>query len=50
MGFITWRDKCNKHFNDNEVPEDLFAPTDHIVLCKWLSFFVVEVRKKDGTE
>ena len=28
----------------------LLICTDPVALCKWLTFFVAEVRKKDGTE
>ena len=51
--FRSWRDKRNEHFReepDKQVPADLLASTDKVILCKWLSLFVAEVRKKDGTE
>ena len=51
--FRLWRDKRNEHFReepDKQVPADLLASTDKVILCKWLSLFVAEVRKKDGTE
>ena len=31
------------------VPEDILSSTDPSLLCKWLSVFVGETRKKDGT-
>ena len=51
--FLSWRDKRNEHFReeaDKQVPVGLLASTDHVILGKWLSLFVAEVRKKDGTE
>ena len=51
--FRSWRDKHNEHFReepDKQVPADLLASTDKVILCKWLSLLVAEVRKKDGTE
>ena len=50
---LSWRDKRNEHFReeaDKQVPVGLLASTDHVILGKWFSLYVAEVRKKDGTE
>ena len=50
--FLSWRDRRNACFSEqpeNQVPPDLLICTDPVALCKWLTFFVAEVRKKDGT-
>ena len=53
--FLSWRDRRNAYFSEqpeNQVPpdRDLLICIDPVALCKWLTFFVAEVRKKDGTE
>ena len=51
--FLTWRDKCNERFKeepDKHIPLDLLGTTDSPTISKWLSLYVAEVQKKDGTE
>ena len=51
--FLTWRDKRNECFREqpgSQVPLDLLGSIDSPAICKWLSLFVAEVRKRDGTE
>ena len=49
--FGTWRIERNKHFGQEEqCPESLLADGDIEALSYWLSRFVLEVRKGDGTE
>ena len=48
--FLLWRDRRNVSFKepDYQVPEDLLISTDTALLCKWLTYFIAEVRRKDG--
>ena len=49
--FGAWRFKKNKHFRrEEQCPESLLADGDIEALSYWLSRFVLEVRKGDGTE
>ena len=51
--FISWRDKRNQCFSEEpekQVPLDILGSTNSVAICKWFTFFVAEVRKKDGTE
>ena len=50
--FLAWRETRNTTRNEPEsqVPEDLLISSDAAVLCKWLTFYVAETRKKDGSE
>ena len=45
--YLSWRDRRNACFSEQP---DLLTCTDPAALCKWLTFFVAEVRKKDSTE
>ena len=50
---FSWRDKRNVCFSglpENQVPPDILISTDPVALYKWLTFFIAEVRKRDGTE
>ena len=48
--FLLWRDRRNVSFKEPgyQVPEDLLISTDTALLCKWLTYFIAEVRRKDG--
>ena len=49
--FLSWRDKRNQCFSEEpekQVPLDILGSTDSVAI--WFTFFVAEVRKKDGTE
>ena len=45
--FAAWREYHNGHF-DNKCPEDLLEAADPKLLDKWLSTFIVEIRRADG--
>ena len=47
MNFNEWKESRNDSIT--EVPEDTFQSTEASVLCKWLSLYVAETRKKDGS-
>ena len=47
--FEAWRNGRNLRFPMEQVPEDLLESSDVAALNKWLTYFVAEVRKKDGT-
>ena len=50
--FVAWRDGRNAQFcsePEKQVPMDLFESTDTAVLSKWLSLYVAETRKQDGS-
>ena len=42
-----WRNSINP---DDEVPKDVLTCGDAVTLNRWLSLFVIEVRKKDGSK
>ena len=51
--FLSWHDKRNQCFREEpekQVPLDILGSNDPVAICKWFTFFVAEVRKKDGTE
>lgn len=50
--FSTWAKNRNTAFSDTPdklVPADVLQSTDCKLLCKWLSLFVAEARKQDGS-
>lgn len=49
--FEAWREGRNARFPmpNDQVPVNLLEAKDITALSKWLSYFVAEVRKKDGT-
>ena len=50
--FVVWRDGRNAHYcneSEKQVPMDLLENTDTAVLSKWLSLYVAETRKQDGS-
>ena len=51
--FDDWR-KCRNHRfadeSEKQVPEDILKCSDPGTLCKWLTLYVAETRKKDGNE
>ena len=52
FNYVAWRDACNARFAsepDKRVPEDLLKSTNAVALCKWLSLYVAETRKQDGS-
>ena len=46
--FINWKSIRNKLFQENPVPDNILPSSNKVELCKWLSKFITEVRKKDG--
>ena len=49
--FEAWQNERNKHFGPEEqCPDSLLTEGDIEALSYWLSRFVLEVRKGDGTE
>ena len=50
--FESWRKNRNKRFSsdrDRQVPDCLLLSQDSVALSKWLSLYVAEARKQDGT-
>ena len=50
--FESWRKRRNESFAqdpDRQVPDDLLLDGDRAALCKWLSLYVAEARKQDGS-
>ena len=49
--FCEWRKNRNERpgLTEEELVPDILSSTDPALLCKWLSVFVGETRKKDGT-
>ena len=47
--FEAWREWHNKSNPGDPVPADLLCLNDSILLNKWLSLYVVETRKVDGS-
>lgn len=45
--FLYWAE-WRKDDND-PVPKDFFTLSDSVAINKWLSLFIIEVRKKDGS-
>ena len=52
--FNAWRQSRNKHFSGNpekQVPGNFLEGTDDpAALCKWLTLYVAETRKQDGSK
>ena len=51
--FESWRKGRNVNFvnePEKQVPADLLEVSDSKLLCKWLSLYVAEARKKNGSE
>ncbi len=52
--FSSWRDSRNKRFSTDAskvVPDHLLESTeDPATICKWLTLYIAETRKKDGTK
>lgn len=48
--FRDWLEERNKLSPTDPVPEDLLAISDSAVVSKYLRYFVMEVRTKDGTK
>ena len=48
--FQEWQKCRNERSSADEVPEDILECTQPDVLCKWLSLYVAETRKKDGSQ
>lgn len=51
--FVAWCDSRNAQFHDEPdklVPENLLEIIDSKILNKWLSLFVAETRKQDGSQ
>ena len=46
--FEQWRTSRNSHSDLDSVPSDLYNNENPAILCKYLSMFVVEARKKNG--
>ena len=46
--FESWRQWRNQHNLSNPVPDNLLICNDTTLLNKWISYYVVETRKKDG--
>ena len=50
--FESWRKIRNETFAlepERQVPDDLLLGVDSAALCKWLSLYVVEARKQNGS-
>ena len=50
--FECWRKRRNETFTlepERQVPDDLLLGLDSAALCKWLSLYVAEARKQDGS-
>ena len=50
--FESWRKRRNERFDaerEKQVPDNLLLGGDSIALCKWLSVYVAEARKRDGS-
>ena len=50
--FECWRKRRNETFNlepERQVPDGLLLGHDSAALCKWLSVYVAEARKQDGS-
>ena len=47
--FHSWHEWRNGIHPDDEVPEDVLTCGDAATLNRWLSLFVIEARKKDGS-
>ena len=53
LDFSEWKNSRKALFNDEpgkQVPETILTSTDPKVLSKWLSLYVAETRKRDGTQ
>ena len=51
--YTAWKDSRNNYFSDNpekKVPEDLLETADDSSLCKWLTLYVTETCKQDGSK
>ena len=46
--FLAWAEWCG--ISSEPVPKDLLASFDAVAINKWLSLFIIEVRKKDGSK
>ena len=50
--FECWRKRRNETFNlepERQVPDSLLLGHDSAAICKWLSVYVAEARKQDGS-
>ena len=50
--FEGWRNRRNETFHlqpKRQVPDDLLLGHDSAALCKWLSVYVAEAKKQDGS-
>ena len=47
--FNEWKNERNAMFPNDPVPQDILQGGNKVELCKWLSKFAIEVRKKDGS-
>ena len=50
--FESWRNRRNETFvqdPDGQVPDGVLLGADRVALCKWLSLYVAEARKHDGS-
>ena len=48
--FQSWSSWRNELYSDDPVPSDILTSTDPSAINKWLSLFVIEARKQDGSK